>query len=101
MSTCFSLRAFGSRFRNAKDTEPEKIQYPSSVSEELAKKFIRVLRAKNTSEIADISAEEICEMINNGADLASIIDTDNILSAESGFYNRLLSSKSVLKRRIL
>ena len=101
MATYLSLRSFKMRLEKLSDRDPYSVVCPEGKTFEMTEKFLRVLRARNMSEIADITEREIAEMVNRGFDLAQVIDSDNILSEKKHFMPRLGSMKSVIRKRVL
>jgi len=90
-------------FMREKDADDYVTLAPKGMDASLFDKFLRVLEAKKPSDVADVTDEELVEMLAQGKKLFSYMDFDDSFNADmreelSAIRN---TSKCHYRRRVL
>ena len=78
------------------------VALPKGITKARFDLFLKVMEAKSSSELKDVSIEDLATLFVDMEDLISVIHDDSVLKNPGALIRRLESMKSVrIRRRIL
>lgn len=96
------LKKFAAGLKGLAEQDEVGYVLPDDMDRNRFELFTRILEAKNSSELEDLSIEDICSLFEDYEKMLFVFSDETILHHEVELFNRLNYLKSsLLQRRIL
>ena len=96
------LKAFAASLKKVKEQNEEDYVLPKSIERGRFERFLKLLEAKNSAELEDMSIEEVCSFFSDMDEMLSVFSDETPFHDVERLFHRIDDKKSILlQRRIL